>query len=128
MKRLILLAIIISFLFAACNNNQHFTKIYIDKDKSFLNDFTILGDYVIYDCTLTIINNSKTSEISIEAIDLKEYKRNLLKSPTLSSKEHFLVNSGENVLHVKLSGLHGTENTKFDRLLPNKISIIIVYA
>lgn len=114
-----LLPLIAVFLLVGCAQKLK----YIEKE-SFLNDFTIQEEQVIYSCTVTIRNTGKESTTIRISGDFREDQQSgLIREATLSAQDSdgnrsLTVPPGVNTYEVFFVGTHGTSDTRANRNLP----------
>lgn len=115
--------------------NEQVGIITLDRDKSYLSDFEIIGDKVKINCILTIKNNSEYRiKFNIRAYSDEDYKNGLLKSNELYVIEdedkisEYIIEPNEEITNLKVSfvGEHGNNNQKVDRNIPDVIRLILV--
>ena len=111
------------------SSNNVDKKIYVETDKSYLSDYVIQDEKVIFWCNIQIVNLYQEQKwISISGLFKEDEKTGLIMENTLLGRDSnnydltlFHLKPGINNLSVVFVGTHGISNIKHDRLLPQII-------
>ena len=132
MKRRKLLSVASMILLAAllclsaCGDKAGSETPYLAEEDSFLRDFRIEGENVVFPCHLTVFNpRDAETEVEITGYFPDDAASGLLLEETLravsaedGSVSRFTLPPGRTELEVVFVGTHGASDVKQDRLLP----------
>ncbi|MCL1952974.1 MAG: hypothetical protein FWF60_09120 [Oscillospiraceae bacterium] len=120
MRRIALFALALALAFSGCGPKP-LGDVTVDRENSFLSDFTVEGGQVLMACHIKLKNACAEDRwVELRARSPGDVIGGLLASPELSSPERFLVPAnGSAAYEVTFVGKHGRGERKLNRLLPD---------